>query len=129
MRRLDPLEQPKLNCNLKPSQSFQFRGLGLGKLGKFIFKKVGEIISRFECKGFVLKRLKLFQTPEKFVQNHYFELKEKPFYPKLVKYIISSPVICMAWEGPGVVATAQKLIGVTNPLQVEPGTIPWGFQD
>lgn len=40
MHRLDPLEQPKLNCNLKPSQSFQFRGLRLGKLGKFIFKKV-----------------------------------------------------------------------------------------
>jgi len=40
MHRLDPLEQPKLSCNLKPSQSFQFRGLGLAKLGKFIFEKV-----------------------------------------------------------------------------------------
>ncbi|CAM6077264.1 unnamed protein product [Sphagnum tenellum] len=88
MHRLDPLEQPNLNCNLKPSQSFQFRGLGLGKL-------VGEIISRFECKGFVLTGLKLFQTPEKLAQTHDFELKEKQFYPKLVEYIISSPVICM----------------------------------
>jgi nucleoside diphosphate kinase len=47
-------------------------------------------------KGFVLKGLKLFQTPEELAQ---------------------------AWEGPGVVASAQKLIGVTNPLQAEPGTI------
>ncbi|CAK9225730.1 unnamed protein product [Sphagnum troendelagicum] len=56
---------------------------------------VGEIISRFECKGFVLTGLKLFQTPEKLAQTHDFELKEKQFYPKLVEYIISSPVICM----------------------------------
>ncbi|KAH8961420.1 hypothetical protein BDL97_05G049400, partial [Sphagnum fallax] len=90
--------------------------------------QVGEIISRFECKGFVLKGLKLFQTPEKLAQTHDFELKEKQFYPKLVKYIISSPVICMAWEAPGVVASAQKLIVVTNPLQVEPGTIHGDFR-
>jgi nucleoside-diphosphate kinase len=55
-------------------------------------------------KGFVLKGLKLFQTPEELAQNHYFELKEKPFHPKLVEYFISGPVVCMAWEGPGVVA-------------------------
>ncbi|KAH9574558.1 hypothetical protein CY35_01G064100 [Sphagnum magellanicum] len=88
---------------------------------------VGEIISRFERKGFVLKGLKLWQAPEELAQNHYFELKEKPFYPKLVKYIISGPVVCMAWEGPGVVASARKLIGVTNPLQAEPGTIRGDF--
>jgi nucleoside-diphosphate kinase len=65
------------------------------KADEFSSRQVGEIISRFEHKGFVLKGLKLFQTPEELAQNHYFELKEKPFYPKLVKYIISGPVVCM----------------------------------
>eukprot|EP00898_Chlorokybus_atmophyticus_P006796 jgi/Chlat1/7117/Chrsp57S06797 len=84
---------------------------------------VGEIISRFERKGFQMKGLKLFQTPKELAETHYEELKEKPFYGKLVDYIISGPVVCMAWEGQGVVASARKLIGATNPLNAEPGTI------
>ncbi|XP_052139559.1 nucleoside diphosphate kinase 2, chloroplastic-like [Oryza glaberrima] len=84
---------------------------------------VGEIISRFEKKGFVLKGLKLFQCPKDLAQEHYKDLKEKPFFPGLIEYITSGPVVCMAWEGDGVVASARKLIGATNPLQAEPGTI------
>uniref|UniRef100_A0A804RDR5 Nucleoside diphosphate kinase n=1 Tax=Zea mays TaxID=4577 RepID=A0A804RDR5_MAIZE len=55
--------------------------------------------------------------------EHYKDLKDKPFFPKLIDYITSGPVVCMAWEGDGVVASARKLIGATNPLQAEPGTI------
>nr|ACG38095.1 nucleoside diphosphate kinase 2 [Zea mays] len=84
---------------------------------------VGEIISRFEKKGFLLKGLKLFQCPKDLAQEHYKDLKDKPFFPKLIDYITSGPVVCMAWEGAGVVASARKLIGATNPLQAEPGTI------
>lgn len=84
---------------------------------------VGEIISRFEKKGFLLKGLKLFQCPKELAEEHYKELKDKSFYPKLIDYITSGPVVCMAWEGIGVVASARKLIGATNPLQAEPGTI------
>ncbi|KAF0889289.1 hypothetical protein E2562_022839 [Oryza meyeriana var. granulata] len=84
---------------------------------------VGEIISRFENKGFLLKGLKLFQCPKDLAQEHYKDLKDKPFFPKLIEYITSGPVVCMAWEGDGVVASARKLIGATNPLQAEPGTI------
>eukprot|EP01018_Ginkgo_biloba_P013713 Gb_39570 [translate_table: standard] len=84
---------------------------------------VGDIISRFERKGFVLKGLKLFQCPTELAEEHYRDLKSKPFFPKLVKYITSGPVVCMAWEGPGIVVSARKLIGTTNPLQAEPGTI------
>ncbi|TVU49626.1 hypothetical protein EJB05_00944 [Eragrostis curvula] len=84
---------------------------------------VGEIISRFEKKGFLLKGLKLFQCPKDLAQEHYKDLKDRPFFPKLIDYITSGPVICMAWEGEGVVASARKLIGATNPLQAEPGTI------
>uniref|UniRef100_A0A0D9Y038 Nucleoside diphosphate kinase n=1 Tax=Leersia perrieri TaxID=77586 RepID=A0A0D9Y038_9ORYZ len=84
---------------------------------------VGEIISRFEKKGFLLKGLKLFQCPKDLAQEHYKDLKDKPFFPGLIEYITSGPVVCMAWEGVGVVASARKLIGATNPLQAEPGTI------
>uniref|UniRef100_A0ACD5XNK9 Uncharacterized protein n=1 Tax=Avena sativa TaxID=4498 RepID=A0ACD5XNK9_AVESA len=84
---------------------------------------VGEIISRFEKKGFLLKGLKLFQCPKELAQEHYKDLSERPFFPKLIEYITSGPVVCMAWEGAGVVASARKLIGATNPLQAEPGTI------
>ncbi|XP_077228996.1 nucleoside diphosphate kinase 2, chloroplastic-like [Tasmannia lanceolata] len=84
---------------------------------------VGEIISRFEKKGFLLKGLKLFQCPKELAEEHYKDLKAKSFFPKLINYITSGPVVCMAWEGVGVVASARKLIGATNPLQAEPGTI------
>lgn len=84
---------------------------------------VGDIISRFEKKGFKLIGLKIFQCPKELAEEHYKDLQSKPFFPKLIEYITSGPVVCMAWEGVGVVASARKLIGATNPLQAEPGTI------
>ncbi|XP_022994165.1 uncharacterized protein LOC111489986 [Cucurbita maxima] len=84
---------------------------------------VGEIISRFEKKGFKLTGLKLFQCTKDLAEEHYKDLKGKSFFPGLIEYITSGPVVCMAWEGVGVVASARKLIGVTNPLEAEPGTI------
>jgi nucleoside-diphosphate kinase len=88
---------------------------------------VGEILSRFERKGFTLKGLKLFQCPEDLAKEHYGDLSAKPFFPDLVGYICSGPVVCMIWEGKGVVASARKLIGATNPLESEPGTIRGDF--
>jgi len=88
---------------------------------------VGEVISRFERKGFKLVGLKLFQTPKDVAEEHYKDLSSKPFYNDLVKYIVSGPVVAMVWEGDGVVASARKLIGATNPLAAEPGTIRGDF--
>lgn len=51
------------------------------------------------------------------------DLSAKPFFKDLVAYIISGPVVAMVWEGPGAVKAARKLIGATNPLEAEPGTI------
>lgn len=59
---------------------------------------VGEIISRFERKGFKLVGLKMYQTPKQVAEEHYKELKDKPFYPKLVEYIVSGPVVAMVRE-------------------------------
>ncbi|KAI8469322.1 MAG: nucleoside diphosphate kinase [Monoraphidium minutum] len=88
---------------------------------------VGEIIGRFERKGFKLRALKMYQTPKEVAEEHYKDLSSKPFYKDLVQYILSGPVVAMVWEGDGVVASARKLIGATNPLASEPGTIRGDF--
>jgi len=84
---------------------------------------VGEIIGRFEKKGYKLKGLKMMQCSRSLAEEHYAELKDKPFYPKLVDYIVSGPVVCMALEGKDVVKAARNLIGSTNPVEAAAGTI------
>ena len=84
---------------------------------------VGEIIRRYEAKGFTLVGLKLMAVPQELAEKHYDVHRDKPFFKGLVEFITSGPVVAMVWEGEGVVASARKLIGSTNPLTAEPGTI------
>lgn len=88
---------------------------------------VGEIIQRFETKGFTLVGLKMMQVSSELAEKHYAVHKERPFFPSLVDFITSSPVVAMVWEGEGVIASARKIIGATNPLNAEPGTIRGDF--
>ncbi|MBE8967848.1 nucleoside-diphosphate kinase [Nostocales cyanobacterium LEGE 12452] len=84
---------------------------------------VGEIIRRFETKGFTLVGLKLLKVSRELAEQHYGVHRERPFFGGLVEFITSSPVVAMVWEGDGVIASARKIIGATNPLTAEPGTI------
>ncbi len=84
---------------------------------------VSEIIGRFERKGFTLVGMKLMMVSRELAEQHYGVHKERPFFAGLVDFIISAPVVAMVWEGDGVVASARKIIGATNPLASEPGTI------
>ncbi|MEO0488616.1 MAG: nucleoside-diphosphate kinase [Cyanobacteria bacterium P01_A01_bin.123] len=84
---------------------------------------VGEIIRRYETKGFTLVGLKLMSVSRELAEKHYDVHRERPFFGGLVDFITSGPVVAMVWEGDGVVASARKLIGATNPLSAEPGTI------
>jgi nucleoside-diphosphate kinase len=84
---------------------------------------MGDIIQRFEAKGFTLVGMKLIQVSRELAEKHYGEHQGKPFFAGLVDFITSGPVLAMVWEGKGVVASARKMIGVTNPLNAEPGTI------
>ena len=84
---------------------------------------VGEIIARFEKKGFKLLAMKLYSPSKQLLEEHYKDLKEKPFVPKLVEYMMMGPVVCMIWQGREVVKTGRKMLGATNPLNSEPGTI------
>ncbi len=88
---------------------------------------VGSIISRFESKGFKLVALKMVKVSADLAAKHYGEHKERPFFPGLVQFITSDPVVAMVWEGKGVIAAARKIIGVTNPLNADNGTIRGDF--
>ena len=88
---------------------------------------VGDILQRFERKGFKLVGLKLMSVTQEMAENHYGEHKGKPFFNGLVEYIISSPIVAMVWEGPNVVLTARQMMGATNPKDSAPGTIRGDF--
>jgi nucleoside-diphosphate kinase len=90
-------------------------------------KLVGEIIRRFEAKGFNLVGLKLMNVSRELAEEHYSVHRERPFFNSLIDFITSSPVVAMVWEGEGVVASARKLIGATNPLAADLGTIRGDF--
>ena len=84
---------------------------------------ISEIIGRFEKKGFKLVGLKQLIPPKQLAQDHYGVHKDRPFFSDLVDFISSGPVVAMVWAGEGVILSARKLIGATNPLDSEPGTI------
>merc|ERR1719471_489532 len=84
---------------------------------------VGDIIKRFEQKGFKLVAMKFMQASEEHLRKHYADLSERPFFPGLVKYMASGPVVPMVWEGLNVVKTGRVMLGETNPKDSKPGTI------
>ncbi|KAJ3075652.1 nucleoside diphosphate kinase [Podochytrium sp. JEL0797] len=88
---------------------------------------VGEIIKRFEAKGFKLVALKMVSPGKAHLELHYADLKEKKFFPGLVEYMASGPVVAMVWAGKGVVKSGRVLLGETNPLTSLPGTIRGDF--
>jgi nucleoside-diphosphate kinase len=83
----------------------------------------GEILARFERRGLELRALRLLRVGQAQAQRHYAEHEGKPFYPGLVEFITSGPVVAMVLEGPDAVATVRTMMGATNPLQSAPGTI------
>jgi len=88
---------------------------------------VGNIISRFEGRGFKLIALKLVHATKEHLEKHYADLAGKPFFPGLIKYMASGPVVAMVWEGLDAVKTGRVMLGATNPLASAPGTIRGDF--
>jgi nucleoside-diphosphate kinase len=88
---------------------------------------IGEIVSRFERKGYKLVAAKLMTASEGLAQEHYAEHKERPFFGELVNFITSGPVFAMVWEGENVISTARNMMGKTNPAESAPGTIRGDF--
>ncbi|KAF0987570.1 hypothetical protein HZS_2760 [Henneguya salminicola] len=84
---------------------------------------IGKIITKFEQKGYKLVSVKFCMATEKMLQLHYNEHVGKKFFPNMLKFMMSAPVCAMVWEGLKVVETGRKILGKTNPLDSEPGTI------
>lgn len=84
---------------------------------------VGEIISRFERRGFRIGALKMVKVERKLAEQHYAVHRGKFFYDDLVKYISSSPVIVAVLEGPDVIKATRLMVGATRPAEAAPGTI------
>ena len=88
---------------------------------------VGEIISRFEKKGYKLVAMKYTNATKAHVEAHYEDHRGKPFFDPLVKYITSGPVVPMVWEGASIIEGSRTVIGATNPTAAAPGTIRGDF--
>ena len=84
---------------------------------------VGEVLSRFERKGFKIIGMKLIQVTDKQASDHYAEHEGKPFYPRLINYIQSGPVVAMVVKGFGAVDSVRHIVGATNPANADVGTI------
>lgn len=88
---------------------------------------IGEIVSRFERKGFKLIGGKFMLVSREQAEFHYAEHKEKPFFGELVDFITSGPVFAMVWEGDDVIALSRAVIGKTKVTDAVPGTIRGDF--
>ncbi|ROW01840.1 hypothetical protein VMCG_05647 [Cytospora schulzeri] len=88
---------------------------------------IGPIIQRFEQRGYKLVAIKLVTPTKEHLEAHYADLKEKPFFPGLLSYMLSGPICAMVWEGRDAVKTGRVLLGATNPLASAPGTIRGDF--
>merc|ERR1712048_683100 len=124
-------DSQKIPCD---SKTLTMSGLG-NRERTFIMLKpdavqrglVGDIIKRFEQKGFKLVAMKMMHASEDLLKQHYADLSKKPFFPDLVSYMASGPVVPMVWEGLNVVKTGRVMLGETNPAASAPGTIRGDF--
>ncbi|CUW20307.1 MULTISPECIES: nucleoside-diphosphate kinase [Leuconostoc gelidum group] len=85
--------------------------------------KIGEIIRRIENKGYQIIDMKMVVPTEKLLNSHYAEHVGKPYYPSLVNYMMSGPVVVMIGEGTNIISGWRTLMGETNPTKAAPGTI------
>jgi len=88
---------------------------------------VGEIATRFEKKGLKLVGMKMMSLDEAVLREHYAHIADKPFFPGVSKFMQSSPVVAMCWEGLDVVETVRRITGITKAREAEAGSIRGDF--
>ena len=84
---------------------------------------VGEVIKRFEQKGYKMVGMKMVHPTWEQAEQHYCGLAGKPFFKKLCKYFTSGPVVAMVWEGVDVVSGIRKILGPSRPAEAQAGSI------
>ncbi len=88
---------------------------------------IGEVISRLERKGLRLEKMRMLTISEDLARRHYAEHVDKPFFPDLLQFVTSGPVVAMEWAGPDAILAARALMGATDPRQAGIGTIRGDF--
>ena len=84
---------------------------------------MGDIICKFEERGFKLAAMKFVQASEDLLKEHYADLAKKPFFPELVRYMMSGPIVAMVWTGLNIVPMVRAMVGATRPMDAAPGSI------
>lgn len=88
---------------------------------------IGDIIARFEKRGYKLVGLKMVWPTEEMAAAHYSDLSSKAFFGGLVKFFSSGPIVCMCWEGKDIIKQGRQMLGETQPLASKPGSIRGDF--
>jgi nucleoside-diphosphate kinase len=88
---------------------------------------IGEIITRFERRGYLIIAMKMMQMDGDRARRHYGEHEGKPFFQGLVEFITSGPLVAMCVEGEEAIAGCRQIMGATNPLSAETGSIRADF--
>ncbi|GAC1414834.1 MAG: nucleoside-diphosphate kinase [Candidatus Velthaea sp.] len=99
------------------------RTLILCKADAVVRGLVGEVLSRFEKRGYQILAMKLVKVDEARAKKHYAEHEGKPFFKGLVEYITSEPIVALVIEGNDAIEGCRSTIGATNPIKAGPGTI------
>jgi nucleoside-diphosphate kinase len=99
------------------------RTLILAKADAVVRGLVGEILSRFERRGYTIVGMKLLMVEKARAEKHYAEHAGKPFFAGLVDYITASPIVALVIEGSDAIEGCRSTIGATNPIKAAPGTI------
>ena len=88
---------------------------------------IGEVTTRLERRGLLLVGAKFMHVSQELAETHYAIHEGKPFYDGLIKYITSSPVMAMVWEGPNAIAAVRQTMGATRPTEAAPGSVRHDF--
>lgn len=109
-----------MSAHRKPSQERSFIMIKPDGVQRNL---VGKILSRFEERGFQIVALKQVHATTAHLEKHYADLKNKSFFPGLIKYMNSGPVVAFVIQGLDAVKTGRAMLGATNPLASAVGTI------
>lgn len=83
----------------------------------------GQVITRFEEAGYQINACKMMQLTPELLRSHYSHIADKPFYPEVEEFMMSAPVIAMVLSGDNIIDSMRIMLGVTNCLEADTGTI------
>lgn len=86
-------------------------------------KLIGEVIQRFESAGMEIKACKMMHLSEDLLRDHYSHIADKPFFPEIVEFMQSTPIIAMAIDGSGCIGKVRDMLGPTDSTQAPKGSI------